>query len=228
MRRLLDVVNGWLKSPAFYPLVFAACAYPLAHLVWRVAPAVAPLVWPDVTFWWESDLGPNPVEELLHETGRDALMILLATLAITPIRRLTGWNRLQVVRRMVGVWSFAYGAVHLLIYVVFNHLGDLAAIADDVLHRPFIFAGMFTFSILLALAATSTAGMMRRLGRRWQRLHRLVYVAGVAGVVHFAWGQKADIHEPLQWGAVLALLLGFRVYDALQKRRMRLVPAVSR
>lgn len=213
---------------AFYWTVFLACGYPLVHLVWRAAPAFAPLIAPDLVLNWDGDLGANPVETLLHETGRDALMMLLAALSITPIRRLSGWNRIQLVRRMVGIWSFTYACCHLLIYVVFNHLGDIDAILDDVFKRRFIFVGMFTFTILLALAATSTNGMMRRLGKRWQKLHRLVYVAGVAGVVHFIWGQKADIREPLQWGAFLVLLLGVRVFYAIRKRRARLVPAVSR
>lgn len=211
----------------FYWLVFLACAYPLARLVYEMLPLVGPLVVPSWMPPWSSDLGVNPVETLLHETGRDALGLLLATLAITPIRRVSGWNRIQVVRRMVGVWSFVYACCHLLIYVVFNHIGDLAAIWDDVVHRPFIFVGMFTFVILLALAATSTNGMMRRLGKNWARLHRLVYLAGSAGVVHFAWGQKADITEPLEWGAFLAALLGIRVFYALRKRASSRASAVS-
>ncbi|MCC7009006.1 MAG: sulfoxide reductase heme-binding subunit YedZ [Acidobacteria bacterium] len=165
---------------------------------------------------------------MLHETGRDALAILLITLAVTPVRRMTGWNRIQLVRRMTGLWSFTYAAVHLLIYVVFNHLGDVGAIWEDVAERPFITAGMFTFVLLVALALTSTAAMMRRLGRRWQQLHRLAYVAAFTGVVHFAWGQKADIREPLLWGAVLAVLLAVRVAYALRRRRPGLQPAVSR
>ena len=156
------------------------------------------------------------------------MFLLLATLAITPIRRLSGWNRIQLVRRMVGVWSFFYGVCHLLIYVVFNHSGDTAAIWDDVIHRPFIFVGMFTFVMLLVLAATSTNGMMRRLGKNWARLHRLVYVAAIAGVVHCVWGQKADIGEPLRWGAVLAVLLAIRLVYAWRKRQGRPVSSVSR
>jgi sulfoxide reductase heme-binding subunit YedZ len=129
---------------------------------------------------------------------------------------------------MVGLWSFFYALCHLSIYVVFNHLGDVRAIWDDVVNRRFIFMGMLAFVLLLALALTSTNGMIRRLGRNWQRLHRLVYVAAVAGAIHFVWGQKADIREPLVWAAILAALLGLRVVFAIQKRRSRLVPAVSR
>jgi sulfoxide reductase heme-binding subunit YedZ len=211
----------------FYPLVFALCAWPGVVLAWQAAPVLLPAFWPDLVLPWEGDLGVNPVETLLHETGRDALMILIATLAITPIRRLTGWNRIQSVRRMVGVWSFVYALAHFSVYAVFDKVGDVAAITQDVVERRFIFSGMLAFVILVALAATSTRGMMRRLGRRWQRLHRLVYVAAIAGAVHFAWGQKADIGEPLLWAAVLAVLLGIRVVYALRRRRAAVVPAVS-
>ena len=189
---------------SFYWLVFLVCAARGLALARRI---------------WEADLGVNPVETLLHETGRTALMVLLASLAITPIRRLTGWNRVQRVRRMIGLWSFFYALCHFGTYAVFNHLGDLRAIWDDVVERPFILSGMLALVILLALAATSTTGMMRRLGRNWQRLHRLVYVAAIAAIVHFAWGQKADIGEPLWWGAALAVLLGLRLMWAARRRR---------
>jgi sulfoxide reductase heme-binding subunit YedZ len=134
----------------------------------------------------------------------------------------------QRVRRMIGLWSFVYALCHFTTYVALDQLGDVRAIADDVLKRKFIFSGMLAFVILLALAATSTNGMIRRLGRRWQQLHRLVYVAAVAGAVHFVWGQKADIREPLLWAGILAVLLGVRVVLAVRKRRAALSPAVSR
>jgi sulfoxide reductase heme-binding subunit YedZ len=203
----------------FYPAVFLACALPGVHLGWQF--------YSDLTRG-TSLLGVNPAETLLHSTGRDTLGLLFATLSVTPIRRISGWNRIQRVRRTLGLWAFFYACCHLLSYVVFNELGDPAAIWDDVTTRPFIFVGMFAFTILLALALTSTNGMIRRLGRRWQMLHRLVYVAAVAGIVHFIWGQKADIREPLIWAAGLALLLGWRVVQAVRRRRERLVPAVSR
>jgi len=212
----------------FYWGIFVAAGVPLAYLLWQVAPLFAPLLSPDLLLDWDGGLGANPVETMLHETGRFALGTLIGALTVTPLRRLTGWNRIQLVRRMVGLWSITYAFLHLLIYVVFNHLGDVRAIWEDVAERPFITAGMFTFLILLALALTSTTGMMRRLGRRWQQLHRLVYVAAITGVVHFAWGQKADISEPLQWGALLAVLFGIRVFYSLRRRRSSLVPAVSR
>jgi sulfoxide reductase heme-binding subunit YedZ len=212
MRRRVDAVLRLLSTRVFYPAVFLGCLWPGLMLLRRTL---------------EGDLGVNPVETLLHETGRTALAILLLTLSVTPIRRLTGWNRIQRVRRLLGVSSFVYAASHFTIYVVFNHLGDVRAIWSDVSERPFIFVGMLALVILSVLAATSTNGMIRRLGRRWQQIHRLAYVAAAAGVVHFAWGQKADIREPLWWGSYLAVLLGMRMIFALRKRRARLAPSVS-
>jgi methionine sulfoxide reductase heme-binding subunit len=203
----------------FYPLVFLLCAIPGVTLLRNALPVLTPAFFPDVVLPWEGDLGVNPVETLLHETGRAGLMLLIFTLAITPVRRLTGWNRVQSVRRMVGIWAFVYALAHFAVYVVFDKLGDVAEIGKDVAERRFIFVGMLAFMILLALALTSTNGMIRRLGRRWQRLHRLVYVAAIAGVVHFAWGQKADIREPLIWGVALAVLLAIRVWFALRRAR---------
>jgi sulfoxide reductase heme-binding subunit YedZ len=212
MRRLSDAVQRLLQSRVFYPAVFLGCVWPGVVLIRRT---------------FQGDLGVNPVETLLHETGRTALMLLLFALTITPIRRLTGWNRVQRVRRLIGVWSFVYAFSHFTIYVVFNHVGDVAAIWSDVTERPFIFMGMLALTILTLLAATSTNGMIRRLGRRWQRLHRLVYVAAVAGLVHFVWGQKADIREPLWWAGYLAVLLGLRLVFAVRKRQQRLARSVS-
>lgn len=194
------------RSRLFYALVFTGCAVPAVGILWQT---------------FQGDLGVNPVETLLHETGRTALAVLLVCLSVTPIRRLTGWNGIQRVRRMVGLWSFVYALAHFAIYAVFNHLGDLRAIWDDVVERPFIFSGMLALVILLALAVTSTAGMVRRLGRNWQRLHRLVYLAAMAGVVHFAWGQKADISEPLVWAAGLTVLLAFRVIHGWRRGAAR-------
>src|SRR5688500_5681553 len=154
-----------MKTRWFYWLVFLGCLSPAVGLIRDT---------------WLEQLGVNPVETLLHETGRTALAILLAALSVTPIRRFTGWNRIQSVRRMVGVWSFFYALCHFLIFVVFNHVGDVSAILEDFFKRKFIFSGMLALSILFVLTLTSTNGMIRRLGRRWQRLHRLVYVAAVA------------------------------------------------
>lgn len=201
-----------MRKALFYWAVFVAGALPGLVLARRT---------------YLGDLGVNPVETLLHETGRTALALLLVTLAVTPIRRLTGLNRVQQVRRMLGLWAFFYACCHFLVYSVFNHLGELTAIWEDVTERRFIFSGMLAFTILAALALTSTTGMIRRLGRHWQRLHRLVYVAALAAVVHFAWGQKADIREPLGWAAVLAVLLGVRVWLAIGRQAARRAPSVT-
>ena len=211
MPRPADAVVPALRR-LFYPAVLAGCVWPAVVLGRRT---------------WTGDLGVNPVETLLHETGRTALALLLFTLTVTPVRRLTGWNRVQRVRRLLGVSSFAYALLHFTIYVVFNHLGDVRAIWEDVTERRFIFVGMLALVLLSLLAATSTNGMIRRLGRRWQRLHRLVYVAAVAATIHFVWGQKADIREPLWWAAGLAVLLGLRVVFHI-RRRSSATASVSR
>jgi len=216
------------KSRWFYPVTFVAAATPLALLLYNLAPLLVPLWWPDVTLPWESDLGVNPAQTLIRSTGKDAFILLVASLAVTPIRRLLGWNRIQLVRRMLGVWSFVYGVAHLSSYVIFDKLGNVSEIVEDVFKRRFIFVGMLTFVILTLLAATSTNGMMRRLGKRWQRLHRLVYVAAVTATVHFVWGQKADIRDPLMWAAILTLLLGIRVFYVVRKVRSRRLVAASR
>lgn len=215
------------KSRWFYPLTFIAAATPMAWLIYNMAPLLVPLWWPDLVLPWESDLGVNPAQALIRSTGKTAFILLVASLAVTPVRRLFGWNRVQLVRRMLGVWSFVYGLTHLASYFVFDKLGNVSEVIEDVFKRRFIFVGMFTFVILMVLAATSTNGMMRRLGKRWHRLHRLVYVAAVAAIVHFLWGQKADIRDPLIWGAVLTLLLGIRVFYALRKQRSRVPLAAS-
>jgi sulfoxide reductase heme-binding subunit YedZ len=208
--------------------VFAACAAPGALLAWQAAPVLIPAFYPDVVLPWSGDLGANPVETLLHSTGRYAVFVLLAALAVTPVRRLTGWNRVQGVRRMVGLWSFAYAVLHFTTYVAFDKLGNVREIIADVLERRFIFSGMLALSILTVLAATSTRWAIRALGKRWQRLHRLVYLGGASAIVHFAWGQKAAIGEPLFWAGVLGALFAVRLSHALRQRRARRRPAVSR
>ena len=193
----------------FKPAVFVAAAVPGFVLLRR---------------FLTGDLGVDPVTTLLHTSGRDALLILLVTLSVTPIRRLTGWNRVQSVRRMLGLWAFSYAFAHLAMYLVFNQLCysyetcQIAAVWDDVAKRKFILAGMLAFGLMLLLALTSTRGWIRRLGRNWGRLHRLVYVAGVAAIVHFIWKEKADYSEPLRWGSALLILLAVRVFFAVRKR----------
>jgi sulfoxide reductase heme-binding subunit YedZ len=216
LTRLLTLVATWRY---FKPTVFVGCMIPGLVVAYQLCQL---LVWQQPTA-----LGPDPNKTLLHETGEDALGILLITLCVTPVRRLLTINRVQIVRRMLGVWAFAYAVVHVSMYLVFDQLCyslstcQVGAIWDDVLKRKFIFAGLVAFTILLLLAVTSTSGWVRRLKKRWQTLHRLVYVAAVAAIVHYVWIQKSDYGEPLKWAAYLALLLGLRVYLSAQKRRAR-------
>ena len=190
-------------SKSFYrltkPLVFLICLLPLAVLLAR-AFAVAGL-----------GLGANPIEELLHELGRWGLKFLLLTLTVTPLRRWIGWNWLIGYRRMLGLFAFFYIVLHFTVYAVLDQSLDIAAIIEDVLKRPYITLGMAGLLMLIPLAVTSTRGMMRRLGKRWQRLHRLVYVIAIVGVWHFYWQVKLDTLEPALYALVLAGLLGSRV-----------------
>ncbi len=176
--------------------LFAACLLPALWLAWRAG---------------AGDLGANPIETLARETGTWALRMLVATLAVTPLRRLTGWNSLTRFRRMLGLFSFFYATAHLLTYVVLDQFFDWPEIVADILDRPFITVGMATYLLLLPLAVTSTKGWQRRLGRRWKRLHRLAYVALPLAVLHYLWLVKADLREPMIYLVIAALLLGSRL-----------------
>jgi sulfoxide reductase heme-binding subunit YedZ len=209
----LSAIVSWRL---FKPAVFIGCAIPLVWLAydfWLVLSERDPMA-----------LGADPTAALLHETGRTGLTILLLTLTVTPFRRIFGINRIQAVRRMLGVWSFTYILTHLSIYLVFDQLCysaatcDFSAIWQDILKRRFILAGQTGFAILLLLAITSTTGWMRRLKKNWARLHRLVYVAAIAGAVHFIWIQKSGIARPLPWLIWLAVVLGVRLVLSLAKR----------
>lgn len=163
-------------------------------------------------------LGANPIEEITHRTGWWTLALLLATLSITPVRRATGWNRVARLRRTIGLAAFFYACLHVLTYFGLDQLFALDYLAEDIAERPYITVGFTAWLILVPLAVTSTRGWIRRLGRRWQRLHRLVYVAALLGVVHFLWLVKADSREPLIFAAVLLVLLASRVI-AFRARR---------
>jgi sulfoxide reductase heme-binding subunit YedZ len=156
-------------------------------------------------------LGANPIEFITRSTGTWTLVGLLVTLSVTPLRRLTGRADLVRYRRMLGLFAFFYACLHFVTYVWLDQFFDPAAIVRDIVKRPFITVGFAAFVLLLPLAATSTHAMMRRLGRRWQQLHRLIYVIAVLGVTHFLWLVKKDLTEPLIFGAVLALLLALRL-----------------
>ena len=164
-------------------------------------------------------LGANPVEELIHENGEWGLRFLLITLAVTPVRRLTGMLWLVRLRRMLGLFAFFYLVLHFVSYAVIDQRLAPGPIVEDVLERPFITLGMMGLILLVPLAVTSTDGMMRRLGRQWRSLHRLVYVVAVLGVWHFWWQVKQDIREPLIYATLLGLLLGYRLWFAYRKRR---------
>ena len=157
-------------------------------------------------------LGANPIEELLHNAGKWGLRFLLLTLAITPLRRVTGLNWLIRFRRMLGLFAFFYVSTHFLIYALLDQRLEMGAIVEDIIERPYITLGITALIMLIPLALTSTNAMMRRLGRRWQPLHRLIYPAALLGVWHFWWQVKEDIREPLVYAIILAILLGFRIW----------------
>lgn len=185
------------------PFVFAAALIPFALLVRMVL---------------TDQLGPNPVETLNRFTGDWTLRFLLITLAVTPLRQLTGWHYLIRFRRMLGLFAFFFVCLHFLSWVWVDKVFDWNEIVKDVIKRPFITVGFASFVLLIPLALTSTNAMVRRLGgARWRALHRLVYVIGIGGVVHFLWLVKSDIREPMIYAAILAFLLGYRVW--MQRRR---------
>jgi sulfoxide reductase heme-binding subunit YedZ len=186
-------------------VVWAVCAAPGLILLYRA--------------FVTGDLGVNPVETLQHETGRPALQILLATLAITPLRRLTGRHELIRLRRLLGLWAFFYAVAHFATYLVFDRFFSLPGIVEDVVLRKFILSGMVALLAMLPLALTSTKGWIRRLGgKRWQKLHRLIYLAAIAGALHFIWKEKVLTAETLTYFSIVTFLLGFRVVDALRRR----------
>jgi len=202
------------------PAVFAAALGPLAWLTWAGL---------------TGNLSANPLSDLTNETGLWALRFLCISLAITPLRRVTGWNWVVRFRRMLGLYAFFYGVMHFLVYTIADRFAGLdfpdgmvswttarnlaASVGEDIYKRPFITIGFTALMLLLPLAVTSTAGWIRRLGgKRWNALHRLAYVAGIAAVVHYYWLVKADVRSPLLYAAIVAVLLGARVYRARMKK----------
>ena len=165
------------------------------------------LVWDSVT----GGLSVNPVEDITHRTGDWALRFILVALAVTPVRWISGWNPIIRYRRMVGLLAFFYASLHFSTYIVFDHFFDVSSIFEDVAERKYVTAGFVGFVLILPLAITSTQGWIRRLGKRWSLLHRLIYVVAIAGVVHFLWLVKLENSEPLVYAAVLAVLLGSRL-----------------
>ncbi len=187
-----------MKDTRFTKLViFINSLVPLTLMLWDVV---------------RKQVGANPLEFVTHTTGMLTLVFLLISLAVSPLRRITGLNWLIRFRRMLGLFAFFYGSLHLLTYVAFDRFFHFTTIPADVLKRPFIAIGMTAFFLMLPLAITSTDKMVKRLGgKRWARLHRIVYIAGGLGVLHYYMLVKSDVRMPLTFAFVLAVLLGFRI-----------------
>jgi methionine sulfoxide reductase heme-binding subunit len=195
-----------------------AAARGLHLLVWLLALLPLALLVADA---WLGRLGANPIEAITHRTGKTALVLLFASLAVSPLRRWSGWNAMIRVRRPLGVFAFGYALLHMLTYVALDHFFAWRIMVEDVIKRPFITSGFAALVLLTPLVATSTRRMIRRLGPRWQRLHRLVYPAAALAVLHYFWKAKADTREPLIYAAVLLVLLAVRVVPVWQRRARR-------
>ena len=195
--------------------VFLAALVPLARLAWK---------------GYQQMLGANPIEVITHSTGDWTLIFLMLTLSITPLRKLTGQHWLIRFRRMLGLFAFFYASLHFTTYIFLDKFFDVHEMVKDIGKRKFITIGFTAFVLLIPLAATSTAGMIRRLGKRWQTLHRLIYVSAIAGVIHYWWLVKADVRKPQYYAIVLILLLGYRLLAAQRKKAAApaRVPAPSR
>jgi sulfoxide reductase heme-binding subunit YedZ len=200
MRSIL--ASRWIKVP-----LFLVCLAPLALLGWKGL---------------QGRLGANPIEFITHDTGDWTLIFLVVTLGVTPARKLLRLPPLIRFRRMLGLFAFFYGCLHFTTYIWLDKFFDVSEMLKDVGKRRFITAGFAGFVLMIPLALTSTAGWIRRLGgRRWQRLHRLIYASAVAGVVHYYWLVKSDVRKPLRYGIFVALLMGLRLAIWLRDRRNR-------
>jgi sulfoxide reductase heme-binding subunit YedZ len=185
------------------PLVFIVCLLPFAQLAWNTV---------------NNNLGANPVETITHFTGDWALRFLLITLSMTPIRILTGYGQVLRFRRMLGLYAFFYTLLHFVTYVWLDRELDMSTVLTDIVKRPYITVGFTAFVLLIPLAVTSTRGWIRRLGKRWVQLHKLVYIIATLGVLHYLWLVKADIREPVIYGAILMALLIIRAWNERRKR----------
>jgi len=193
--------------------IFLAALIPLGRLVWK---------------FYHDALGANPVEVITHSTGDWTMILILTTLSITPLRKLTKQYWLIGIRRMIGLFAFFYGCLHFTTYIWLDKSFDVHEMIKDVYKRPFITAGFTAFVLMIPLALTSTKGWIRRLGKNWQRLHWLIYVSGIAAVIHYIWLVKADLREPLRYGSVLSVLLIYRVVVWLRNSRKNPMPIAVR
>ena len=184
--------TGWLK-----PAVFSASLIPLAWLIWRMA---------------TGDLGPDPAQELAIATGEWTLRFLLITLSLTPLRHISGQLAFVRVRRMVGLFALFYASIHFTVWLSLLLGFRWFAVGEELLERPYITIGFLALLILIALGVTSPKAMVRRMGKNWKRLHRLVYVAAVLAIVHLTWILRTDVGEAVLYGSILAVLLGYRLY----------------
>ena len=182
--------------------------------------AVTPAVWLVVRFLTDR-LSVNPIEDITLTTGIWTLRFLVITIAITPLRRITGWNRLVQYRRMLGLFTFFYATLHVSTWIVLDLFFAWDLILNDIAKRPFITMGMIAFVAMIPLAVTSTKGWIRRLGRRWQLLHRLVYVSAIAAAIHYLWKVKVMVGSPVYYAALIGALLLFRVVWTLRGARSR-------
>src|SRR3954453_5014954 len=194
-------------------IVFVAALLPLAWLVWKAL---------------HNDLGANPVEFVTHATGDCALIFLLASLAITPLRKLTKVPELIRFRRMLGLYAFFYASLHLLTFAGLDHQFNWAEVLPDVYKRPFVTAGFTAWLLMVPLALTSTPWSIRKLGgKNWQRLHRLVYISAIAAIVHYWWLVKKDVTDPLIYAVILAVLLGYRLAIKFIGGRRNAAPSLA-
>lgn len=200
------LTSKWTKVGVFF-----LSLGPIGWLVWK---------------GFRAELTANPIEFLTHELGDWTLIFLILTLAVTPARKLLRQPTLIRFRRMLGLFAFFYACLHFSIFFVFDHFFNVAAMLDDIVERKYITAGFLGFVLLMPLAVTSTAGWIRRLGgKRWRRLHQLIYITATAGVVHFLWLVKSDIRRPIQYGVAVGILLLYRLAVWLAARQMRTQPA---
>jgi sulfoxide reductase heme-binding subunit YedZ len=207
MNRILS--SRWTKA-----VLFVLCLVPAAMLAGRA---------------YHNDLGANPIEYVTHKTGDWTIRFLLITLSVTPLRKLLNLPKLARFRRMLGLFAFFYGCLHLMTWVWFDKFFDVHEMWKDVVKRRFITVGMTAFLMLVPLAITSTAGWVRRLGFvRWQRLHRLVYFAALAGVIHYYWLVKSDVRLPLMYGAIWAILMAYRLTGWVRSNRSLALAANGR